>query len=92
MAPVSATCSNDDEGAPGPSHLGTGETANPNQSIFQFVTFRMIDRQSGNHCFINTAGGPDPREGAPGPSHLGTGETANPDQSIFQFVTFAAYG
>ena len=32
-------------GAPGPSHLGTRETANPNRTIPEFLTFRLYHRQ-----------------------------------------------
>ena len=33
---ISVTCPNPDEGAPGPSHLGTGETTNPNRAAEGF--------------------------------------------------------
>ena len=33
-------------GAPGPSHLGTRETANPNRSIPEFLTLRLYHRQT----------------------------------------------
>ena len=39
-------------GAPGPSHLGTRETANPNQTIPEFLTFRLYHRQLGSNPYF----------------------------------------
>ena len=36
-------------GAPGPSHLGTRETANPNRTIPEFLTFRLYHRLTGSN-------------------------------------------
>jgi hypothetical protein len=40
-------------GAPGPSHLGTRETANPNRTIPEFLPFRLCHRPLGSYHFID---------------------------------------
>ena len=41
-------------GAPVPSHLGTRETANPNRSIPEFLTFRLYYRPPVNNQLSNS--------------------------------------
>jgi len=70
VAPVPVIFSNQDEGATGPSHLGTGDDALP--------------RGPGPAGVNNGRVAPVPvifpnqDEGATGPSHLGTGDDALP--------------
>jgi hypothetical protein len=65
VASVWVNFSNLDEGAPGPSHLGTGETANPNQSAPKLLTYRDYHRQPVSYRLINIPPHPHLREAPP---------------------------
>ena len=79
----SQTPPNRDRGAPGLSHLGTGDSTNPNppRSTQHEIGVPPVPRIWGpGIARTPTRLAPlSTKSGAPGPSHLGTGDSTNPN-------------